>query len=140
MLKSTALQFHFSSCQGKNLSINQLLERFQVHFEGEEHRRDMHDEWESVNLRDLLRASPEKPRGDVFKAMIQYLTDLQRSLDPELQTDLALRNKIVSSCKDIPSCGYVVVQQTVSIAALVNSLNAAIRNSEVTEKAEKLRP
>ncbi|KAA6410750.1 MAG: hypothetical protein FRX48_05060 [Lasallia pustulata] len=50
MLRSMALEYYYSSCQSVNLTASQLLERFQAHFEGEEHRHNMLREWNSVNL------------------------------------------------------------------------------------------
>ena len=50
MLQSMALEYYYSSCQSVNLTASQLLERFQAHFEGEEHRHNMLHEWNSVNL------------------------------------------------------------------------------------------
>ena len=76
MLKSMALKYYYSSCQGINLTIQQLLDRFQGHFEGEEHRRNMLRDWNSITLRGLLRASPDKNKGTVFNEIIQQLRQI----------------------------------------------------------------
>ena len=139
MLKSMALEYYYSSCP-IGLSIQQLFDRFEAHFEGEEHRRNMLREWNTINLRGLLRASPDRHKGTVFNEMIQQLRQVQRSLDYEFQSDTALRNKIISSCSNIPACSVAILQQTSTIAGLINNIYAAIENSEEAMKAEKSEP
>ncbi|RKF76572.1 hypothetical protein GcM3_078032 [Golovinomyces cichoracearum] len=46
------------ACQGINLTIKKLVKRFQDHFEGEEHRRNMLREWNAINLRVIFRKNP----------------------------------------------------------------------------------
>ncbi len=140
MLKSMALEYYYSSCQGIVLTLQQLYDRFQGHFEGEEHRRLMLREWNSVNLRGSLRASPEKNKGTIFNEMIQKLRQIQRGLDYEFQSDLALRNKIVTSCSNVPACTVAILQPTTTIAGLINNIYAAIESNEEAMKAEKSEP
>ena len=104
-----ALEYYYSSCQAIDLTIQQLFDRFEAHFEGEEHRRNMLREWNTINLRGLLRANPDKHKGTVFNEMIQKLRQVQRSLDYEFQSDTALRNKIISSCSNIPACSVAIL-------------------------------
>ena len=140
MLRSMALEHYYSSCQGHSLTLQQLFQRFQAHFEGEEHRRNMLREWNSINLRLLIRASPDKNKGTVFTEMTYQLRQIQRSLDPEFQSDSALRNKIISACSTVPACGFAVLQQTINIPGLINNIHAAIENSEGAVRAERLEP
>ena len=95
-------------------------------------------EWNSINLRSLIRASPDKNKGTVFTEMTHQLRQIQRSLDHEFQSDSALRNKIISVCSNVPACGFAVLQQTVSIPGLINNIYAAIENSEGATRAERL--
>ena len=140
MLKSMALEYYYSSCQGIGLTVQQLFDRFQGHFEGEEHRRNMLRQWNSINLKGLFRTSPEKNKGTVFNEMILQLRQIQRGLDYEFQSDTALRNKIVMSCSNIPACNVAILQQTTTIAGLINNIYAAIENNEEAMKAEKSDP
>ena len=41
ILKSMTLEYYYSNYQGIGLTVQQLFDRFQKHFEGEEHRRNM---------------------------------------------------------------------------------------------------
>ena len=140
MLTSMALEYYYSSCQGVSLTTEQLFERFQSHFEGEEHRRNMLREWNNINLRGLLRASPDKNKGIIFNEMILKLRQIQRGLDYEFQSDTALRNKIVTSCSNIPACTVAILQQTPTIAGLINNIYTAIENHEEAIKAERSEP
>ena len=76
----------------------------------------------------------------MFNEMIQQLRQVQRSLNYEFQSDSALRNKIISSCNNIPACSVAILQQTSTIAGLINNIYAAIENSEEAMKAEKAEP
>ena len=139
MLKSMALEHYYSSCPS-GLTIQQLFDRFEAHFEGEEHRRNMLREWNIINLRGLIRANPDKHKGTIFNEMVQQLRQVQRSLDYEFQSDTALRNKIISACSNIPACSVAILQQTSTIAGLINNIYAAIENSEEAKKAERSEP
>ena len=140
MLKSMTLEYYYFSCQAIELTIQQLFDRFEAHFEGEEHRRNILREWNSINLRGLLRVNPDRHKGTVFNEMIQQLRQVQRSLDYEFQSDTALRNKIISSCSNIPACSVAILQQTSTIAGLINNIYASIENSEEAMKAERDEP
>ncbi|KAI6245784.1 hypothetical protein HI914_06260 [Erysiphe necator] len=140
MLKGMALEYYYSCCQGSTLTISQLIRRFQEHFEGEEHRRNMLREWNKVNLRNMFHKNPSKEKGLVFNEMVQILRATQRGLDREYQTDSALRNKIISACSDIPACSSAILQQTHSIIALCNNIYAALEYNETAIRAESSDP
>ncbi|KAI6248703.1 hypothetical protein HI914_02685 [Erysiphe necator] len=140
MLKGMALEYYYSCCQGSTLTISQLIRRFQEHFEGEEHRRNMLREWNKVNLRNMFHKNPSKEKGLVFNEMVQILRATQRGLDREYQTDSALRNKIISACSDIPACSSAILQQTHSISALCNNIYAALEYNETAIRAESSDP
>ena len=140
MLRSMALEHYYSSCQGHGLTLQQLFQRFQAHFEEEEHRRNMLREWNSINLRTLIRASPDKNKGTVFTEMTHQLRQIQRSLDPKFQSDSTLRNRIISSCSNVPAYSFAVLQQTTNIPGLINNIYVAIENSEVAVRARRLEP
>ena len=97
-------------------------------------------EWNTINLRGLLRASPDRHKGTIFNEMIQQLRQVQRSLDYEFQSDAALRNKIISAYSNIPACTVIILQQTFTITRLINNIYAAIENSEKAMKAEVAEP
>ncbi|RKF64369.1 putative glycosyl transferase [Erysiphe neolycopersici] len=140
MLKGMALEYYYSCCQGSTLTISQLIKRFQEHFEGEEHRRNMLREWNKINLRDMFHKNPSKEKGFVFNEMVQILRATQRGLDQEYQTDSALRNKIISACSNIPACSSAILQQTHSISALCNNIYAALEYNETAIRAESSDP
>ena len=135
-----ALEYYYSSCQSVNLTASQLLERFQAHFEGEEHYCNMLCEWNSVNLQSMIQANPDKSKGTTFNEMAQRLRQIQRSLDYKFQSDSALCNKIVAVCSDVPAGSFAVLQQTITIASFINNIYAAIENSKEAIEAEKLEP
>ncbi|KHJ31236.1 hypothetical protein EV44_g3404 [Erysiphe necator] len=119
MLKGMALEYYYSCCQGSTLTISQLIRRFQEHFEGEEHRRNMLSEWNKVNLRNMFHKNPSKEKGLVFNEMVQILRATQRG-----------------SCSDIPACSSAILQQTHSISALCNNIYAALEYNETAIRTE----
>ena len=72
--------------------------------------------------------------------MAQHLHQIQRSLDYEFKSDSALCNKIVAACSNVPACSFAVLQQTTTIAGLINNIYAAIENSKEATKVERLEP
>ena len=140
MLRSTALEYYYSSCMGSGLTMHQLLDEFQAHFEGAAHRRNKLREWNSISLRTSIRANPDKHRGAVFNEMIRRLRQIQWSLEREYQSDSALRDKIIISCSDVPPCGVAVLLQTSTVSELTNKIHAAIEMDEAAMEAERSRP
>ncbi|KAI6250803.1 hypothetical protein HI914_00479 [Erysiphe necator] len=123
MLKGMALEYYYSCCQGSTLTISQLIRRFQEHFEGEEHRRNMLSEWNKVNLRNMFHKNPSKEKGLVFNEIVQILRATQRG-----------------SCSDIPACSSAILQQTHSISALCNNIYAALEYNETAIRTESSDP
>ena len=73
----------------------------------------------------------------MFNEIIQQLRQVQRSLNYKFQLDIALRNKIIALYSNIFTCSVVTLQQTFTIAKLINNIYTAIENSEEAIKAEK---
>ena len=107
MLKSMTLEYYYSNCQGIGLTI--LFDRFQEHFEGEEHRRNMLRQWNNINLKSLFRSNSEKNKGIIFNDMILQLRQIQRGLNYEFQSDTAFRNKIIMFCNNIPAYNVTIL-------------------------------
>ncbi|RKF82172.1 hypothetical protein GcM3_027047, partial [Golovinomyces cichoracearum] len=127
MLKLTALWFYYSSSQGFNLTIEQLIQRFQDRFEGEEYRRIALPNWNNTYLRTWLRQNTDTPKST-------------RGLDQEYQSDSALRNKIITACNNVAACSLVVLQPATEITSLINNIHGAIENSEMIAMADKIEP
>ncbi|POS82943.1 hypothetical protein EPUL_006241, partial [Erysiphe pulchra] len=140
MLKLTALEFYYSSCQGFNLTIEQLIQKFQDQFEGEEYRRNALLNWNNTNLRTWLRQNTDLPKSTVFNNMIEHLRQIQRGLDQEYQSDSALRNKIITACNNVAACSLAVLQPATAITSLINNIHGAIENSEIIARADKIEP
>ncbi|KAI1000166.1 hypothetical protein K3495_g8031 [Podosphaera aphanis] len=139
MIKGMALEFFYSSCQRFDLTINQLIQKFQDHF-GEEHRRNILREWNKISLRSMLQKYPGKEKGLTFNEMVQNLHAIQRGLDRESQSDSAIRNRVISACSNIPACGAAILQKTSSISALCNNIFTALENNEAALKPEISNP
>ncbi|KAI6249857.1 hypothetical protein HI914_01664 [Erysiphe necator] len=117
MLKLTALEFYYSSCQGFNLTIQQLIQKFQDQFEGEEYRRNALLNWNNTNFRTWLRHNTDLLKSTVFNKRIEHLRQTQRGLDQEYQSDSALRNKIITACNNVAACSLAVLQPATAITS-----------------------
>ncbi|RKF62515.1 hypothetical protein GcM3_147008, partial [Golovinomyces cichoracearum] len=138
MLKLTALEFYYSSCQDFNLTIEQLIQRFQDRFEGEEYRRNALLNWNNTNLRTWLRQNTDTPKSTVLNNMVENLRQIQRGLDQEYQSDPALRNKIITACSNVAACSLAVLQPATAITSLINNIHGAIEKSEMIARADKI--
>ena len=81
-----------------------------------------------------LQYNPEKPYQDYASPNRE---GMEKPNAGTVLTDSALRNKIISSCNNIPACDVTILQQTFTVAKLINNIYTAIENSEETIKAEK---
>ena len=69
ILKFITLKYYYN-CQRIDLTIQQLFDRFQNHFEKKKHRRNILRQWNSINLKNLFRISLEKNKRTIFNEMI----------------------------------------------------------------------
>ena len=57
----------------------------------------------------MTREQPEQLIEKTFRNIVQKLQQLQLGLNTDLQTDLALQNKIILACEDVEVCRIRVV-------------------------------
>ena len=69
--------------------------------------------------------------------MILQLRQIQRDLNYEFQSNIALRNKIIMFYNNILVYNVAILQQTIIIVELINNIYVIIENNEEIIKVEK---
>ncbi|RKF62322.1 putative glycosyl transferase [Golovinomyces cichoracearum] len=131
MLRGRALQFYFTSCQNKNLTILEMFNLVKAQFEGQEYKDNLLTEWNNTSLRKLFLQHPEKPRTQVLKEMVEKLQQIQCGLNVEFQSIASLKNNIKTACASVPSCSSALLIPTDTLAELVSNLVAAISHDDI---------
>ena len=95
MLRGLALDFYYTSCHDKNLTIHELCVAIRAYFEGPEHRRNVLARWNQLTFQTVINTNSGKSTIDQLHILIRQLRELQRGLDAEFQSDTMLFNRLV---------------------------------------------
>ncbi|RKF83241.1 hypothetical protein GcM3_015039 [Golovinomyces cichoracearum] len=131
------LTIFLNTCQRASLQENNILvvfpimlKAFRDHFEGEELRRNVLDEWNSLTLQQTKNMNTEKSFQACFDLMLQRIRALQHGLRKELRNDYFLHNEIITACKSIEACSYACFKPSESVTGLINDIRSSISTWE----------
>jgi hypothetical protein len=116
MLKDQALKYYFTHL--KSEPVESVCVGLKSNFEGDEYKRDILDEWNSIKLTD----STEK----ALEALLDCMWHLQRGLHMDLQNDTMFYNKLLTACRKIPACKPAVYRPAPTLTGLISDLRSAI--------------
>ena len=127
MLKDMALDYFYSTLfPNKNLGFHQMCEGMYEYFEGKQHTQDSLARWNALTLPSVISKNEDKPIEECFQILLKELRQLQRSLDPSMQVDPFIHNKLVTACETLPACFIVCFRPPPTVAELVGELKSAI--------------
>ncbi|KHJ32289.1 hypothetical protein EV44_g3486 [Erysiphe necator] len=127
MLRGNAQEYYYNLVHtSPNIEFLTLCQSFRDHFEGEELRRNVLDEWNSLTLQLTKNSNLEKPFSTFFDVMLQRLRALQHGLRQELRNDYFLHNKIITACKSVEACSYACFKPSESVTGLINDIRSSI--------------
>ncbi|KAI0994324.1 hypothetical protein K3495_g13858, partial [Podosphaera aphanis] len=103
MLKGLALDIYYMN-ELSNMSFQNAIAHLRNYFQGPEFQRKNLSEWNSITLKTVMAANPEKSTSDCLMLLIQDLGKLQHGFREALQTVEYLHDKLVTACQGVPAC------------------------------------
>lgn len=129
MLKGRALDYYNLNISISGaMSFDQVCNSIRNYFEGTEYRRSVLSKWNELTLKSVISKNEGKPMEECLEQLIDELRHLQHGLDPELQTDRFIHNKLINACQHLPACQYACFKSADSLAGLINDLRSSIIN------------
>jgi hypothetical protein len=130
MLRGLAKDHYFSNLRNSSqtLNLDQLCTATRNYFEGEEYRRRMLEQWNTLTLRKVINRpeNSSKTMTECLEFLILELRRIQYGLDPDLRTEKLLHNKMINACRDLPACKPACFKPPASLAGLFDDLREAI--------------
>ena len=129
MLRGLACDHYFANIivmKAINTSFEQMCNVTRNYFEGEEHRRNMLNRWNTHTLGQVIQGNKGKSMQDYLQILIKDLRQIQHRLDPDFWKDSVFRNKLITACRGVKACRYVCYMPSKSIPGLINNLKLSI--------------
>ncbi|RKF75485.1 hypothetical protein GcM3_084026, partial [Golovinomyces cichoracearum] len=131
MLRGPAQDYYFNTIHNfPQIQFLPLCQAFRDHFEGEELRRNVLDEWNSLTLQQTKNMNTEKSFQACFDLMLQKLRALHYGLRKELRNDYFLHIKTITACKSVEACSYTYSKPSESVTGLINDIRSSISTWE----------
>ncbi|POS82550.1 hypothetical protein EPUL_005680, partial [Erysiphe pulchra] len=108
-------------------SIDTICESLRTHFEGYEHKSATLARWNAISLYKITELQEDKENIEkAFRSFVTNLENLQPMLYNELQNDIYLQDKILTSCPVHPACTMACSQSATSSSELISRLYTSI--------------
>ena len=101
--------------------IDKLCTAFRNYFEGPEYCQSMLAQWEFLTIETIMKKpkNNDKSTYKCLKLLIGKLRYLQYGLDPDLQTEKLLRNKLICVCQRLPACQFACYKPAKKLSSLI---------------------
>jgi hypothetical protein len=134
MLSSLALDHYYTNIRNtaQTLPFHQLCNATRNFFEGPEYRRSILNKWNETSLQSIIDKNTGKSTQDCLQLLIKELRHLQHGLEPNLQIDSFLHNKLILACRGLPACQYASCKPSDNLAGLINDFQSSIVTYENT--------
>jgi hypothetical protein len=136
MLKGLALDYYYSSCRGRYVTISDLYRAIEAYFENDDSKRTVLSQWNNMTLQSIIEKNPGKATTESLQILIKDLRHMQKGLDIELQSDRVLYNKIINACQQVSACSFACYRPSPTLAGLIGDLQSSITTFELAHKKE----
>lgn len=139
MLRGLARDHYFANItvmKAMNPSFEQMCSVTRNYFEGEEHRRNMLNRWNTHTLGQVIQGNEGKSMQDCLQILIKDLRHIQHGLDPDFRKDSVFRNKLITACRGVEACRYACYMPSESIPGLINNLKSSIATWDENQPKE----
>ena len=133
MLKDRALDFYYHSCKPqihKATTFEGLSDSVRQYFEGPEHRRNVLQKWNRMNLRFFIDKFPDRSIGQNFEELVTTLRSLQLGLDAKYRDDDCFHDRLLAACQDVDVCRYACYRPSPTLPGLLSDLRSSIDTNE----------
>lgn len=126
MLTGKALQYYYQNIVGKELTMEEIVNAIEQHFETSEVRRFYLNEWRTVNLQSIIHSNPGKAKLECFEILLDKFNQIQPGLSASYRNDTVLRDQILVACQGIPECSYSLYKPSETVEGVCADMRNAI--------------
>lgn len=133
MLTGAAHEYYYDQIAGQGFGFGEVCNKMKLHFEIEERRYEMLNEWHNISLVTQIRKHPELSILACFEGLVSELQRIRRGLDIEYQTDKSMRDRLQLACRDVEACCTATLKPAATFEGLCSDIRLSISaNSRVT--------
>src|SRR6266568_4920747 len=103
MLRSLILNHYYTNLKNITLTLlfNQIYNTIHNYFKGPEYKYSILGQWNSITLKSIIGKGKNAGKStlDCLQLLIKDLRHLQHSLNPDLQINKFLHNKLINACQ-----------------------------------------
>jgi len=134
MLRGIALNFYHAALEGRDLSIEELIDKFKQRFETEERIRLLVSEWNSASIETTIAKNTDKSMINCLDILVRDLTDLQTCLPHPMRQPYLLRDQLLKAC-NLPIFKVARLKPAETLMGVVGDLQTAIQTEAQTNPA-----
>ncbi|RKF84059.1 hypothetical protein GcM3_002021 [Golovinomyces cichoracearum] len=118
ILKDEVHEYYYDNLAEQGLSFMEICSRLKMHFETEERKYEILNQWYDLSLVSHIRKNPELSTLACFQLLVPDMQKIRRGLDKEYQTDKAMKERLQLACRNIKACPIVILKPASSFEAL----------------------
>lgn len=126
MLEGAALQHYFKYISNTSMSFDEAVSNLRERFLTQERTLTLTREWDSTSLLGYLKRNPEKKRTEVLEMMVARLKELQECLPVPYNTDVILKNKLLTACDGVDECRLARQKVAPTLEGVIADLHTSI--------------
>ena len=138
MLKGMALNrlYNHKATNPGNLTFSRACDHMRGFFEGAEYQRANLEKWHKTTLQGIISENPGKSTSECFHLLIDKLQELQHGLSYEMRNMAILQDKVITSCRSVPACGWGTSGPLTNFADLLGRIQSSIATYEQQHPGE----
>ena len=128
LLTGRALDYFYNrlSLVRQNMTFEEIVTSIEGYFKTPEVRQAYLNEWNSIRFHSIINGNPDRPRSDCFELMFDMLIKIQPGLSPPLRGEDTLREKILTTYKNIPKCSLSLFRPSLTLDGICADMRNAI--------------
>ncbi|KAI0995484.1 hypothetical protein K3495_g12696 [Podosphaera aphanis] len=126
MLIGAAHEYYYDSLVGQGLNFVEICTRMKEHFETEERRYEMMNEWHNLSPITIIKNNPEKSNLECYEILVTEMQRIRRGLDIEHRTDKAMKTRLQLACRDVEACSSATMKPAATFEGLCSDTRLAI--------------
>jgi hypothetical protein len=135
LLTGRALDYFYNrlSLVRQNMTFKKIVTSIEGHFKIPEVRQTYLNEWNNIRFYGIINDNPDRSRSDCFELIFDMFIKIQPGLSPLLRGEDTLREKILTTYKNIPEYSLSLFRPLLTL----DGVNADMRNA-ISTRTKKI--
>jgi hypothetical protein len=134
MLTNETLTYYYAN-RDNFITFNDFCISMRLYFESSEWRDQNLDKWHTITFENVVTINSNVSLIECFRKMCSQMNTIQRDLNPAYHDSIRLRKNIIRICRSHSALIYEIINSSMKIFALMNTLQSSIISYEVIRKS-----